>query len=223
MEQRLGKARVYQQAGDSEELIAEAIDSCPVNCIHYVSAEDLETLERERAARAGKVTINNYGSFKRAWVGGGVARPETSAKYYNNAKMGTRCNNCPSKGCKKCPMYGVGENPAYMARLERLNARREASGEAQAEAEQRERAALVDTLMGADFAPVDGQEQLLGVAADAEAALDVLDAEYGLEGGGEAGSLGSDDELEVVGIDLGGAPSAEAALDALWSERVPDE
>ncbi|EOD25956.1 hypothetical protein EMIHUDRAFT_58679, partial [Emiliania huxleyi CCMP1516] len=43
-----GKARVFSQGGDSEDLIDEAIDTCPVNCIHYVSFEDLVTLESER-------------------------------------------------------------------------------------------------------------------------------------------------------------------------------
>ena len=47
----LGKARVFAQGGDSEDLIAEAVESCPVDCIHYVAHEDLVTLEQERAAR----------------------------------------------------------------------------------------------------------------------------------------------------------------------------
>ena len=32
MEDDNGRARVYDQAGDSDDLVAEAIDSCPVNC-----------------------------------------------------------------------------------------------------------------------------------------------------------------------------------------------
>jgi ferredoxin len=36
MEDDFGKARVYQQGGDTVEDIAIAIDTCPVNCIHYV-------------------------------------------------------------------------------------------------------------------------------------------------------------------------------------------
>jgi ferredoxin len=88
MEEEFGKARVFAQGGDFDELIAEAIDSCPVNCIHYVSREDLVTLETERAQK--KVTINNYGNFKRAFTGGTFAREETKAKYYDNAQLGTR-------------------------------------------------------------------------------------------------------------------------------------
>jgi len=86
MEEELGKARVSAQGGDSEELIAEAIDSCPVNCIHYVSLEDLVTLETERGQK--KVTINNYGDFKRAFTGGTFARAETKAAFYDNPKLG---------------------------------------------------------------------------------------------------------------------------------------
>ena len=43
-----GRARAYNQHGDDDDTIQEAIDSCPVNCIHFVSHEDLVTLELER-------------------------------------------------------------------------------------------------------------------------------------------------------------------------------
>jgi ferredoxin len=34
-----GRARVYEQWGDDDETIQIAIDTCPVNCIHYVSRD----------------------------------------------------------------------------------------------------------------------------------------------------------------------------------------
>lgn len=40
-----GTARVIKQWGDTEPMIKEAIDLCPVNCIHYVEREDLAVLE----------------------------------------------------------------------------------------------------------------------------------------------------------------------------------
>ena len=43
-----GRSRVVRQDGDSEELIAEAIDTCPVNCIHWVDYTELRNLEEER-------------------------------------------------------------------------------------------------------------------------------------------------------------------------------
>jgi ferredoxin len=43
-----GRSRVVRQDGDSEELIIEAIDTCPVNCIHWVDYTELKNLEEER-------------------------------------------------------------------------------------------------------------------------------------------------------------------------------
>ncbi|MEL6456588.1 MAG: ferredoxin, partial [Cyanobacteria bacterium J06623_5] len=43
-----GRARVIRQNGDSEELIQEAIDTCPVNCIHQVDYTELRELEKDR-------------------------------------------------------------------------------------------------------------------------------------------------------------------------------
>jgi len=40
-----GRSRALRQDGDSTERIQEAIDTCPVDCIHWVSYEDLPTLE----------------------------------------------------------------------------------------------------------------------------------------------------------------------------------
>ena len=33
--------------------------------------------------------------------------------------MGSRCANCPSRGCKNCPMFGVGLNPEFQKKEER--------------------------------------------------------------------------------------------------------
>jgi ferredoxin len=43
-----GRSRVIGQNGDSEDLIQEAIDTCPVDCIHWVDYTELKTLEEER-------------------------------------------------------------------------------------------------------------------------------------------------------------------------------
>ena len=45
MEPEQGRARAFRQDGDSDELIQEAIDTCPVDCIDWVSFEDLTKLE----------------------------------------------------------------------------------------------------------------------------------------------------------------------------------
>ena len=48
IEDDYGRARVTRQDGDPEELIQEAIDTCPVSCIHWVDYTELKDLERKR-------------------------------------------------------------------------------------------------------------------------------------------------------------------------------
>ncbi|AVH70117.1 ferredoxin [Nostoc sp. 'Lobaria pulmonaria (5183) cyanobiont'] len=43
-----GRSRVVRQDGDGEEIIQEAIDTCPVDCIHWVDYTELKKLEEER-------------------------------------------------------------------------------------------------------------------------------------------------------------------------------
>ncbi|MEC4985957.1 MAG: ferredoxin [Oscillatoria sp. PMC 1068.18] len=43
-----GRSRVTRQDGDTEAEIEEAIDTCPVNCIHWVDYTELKQLEAER-------------------------------------------------------------------------------------------------------------------------------------------------------------------------------
>jgi ferredoxin len=43
-----GRSRVFNQDGNQEETIQEAIDTCPVDCIHWVDYTELKTLEEER-------------------------------------------------------------------------------------------------------------------------------------------------------------------------------
>jgi ferredoxin len=43
-----GRSRVYRQDGDTEDIIQEAIDTCPVDCIHWTDYTELKQLERDR-------------------------------------------------------------------------------------------------------------------------------------------------------------------------------
>lgn len=43
-----GRSRVVRQDGDSEDIIQEAIDTCPVDCIHWVDYTEVKKLEEER-------------------------------------------------------------------------------------------------------------------------------------------------------------------------------
>ena len=45
VDEDLGRARVIRQNGDDLEVVQEAMDTCPVDCMHWVDFEDLERLE----------------------------------------------------------------------------------------------------------------------------------------------------------------------------------
>ncbi|MEB3303104.1 MAG: ferredoxin, partial [Cyanobacteriota bacterium] len=51
VEQEWGRSRVLRQDGDSTERIQEAIDTCPVDCIHWVPYERLSGLQAQRDAQ----------------------------------------------------------------------------------------------------------------------------------------------------------------------------
>ncbi|MDJ0602058.1 MAG: ferredoxin [Crocosphaera sp.] len=48
IESDYGRSRVYNQDGDEEDTIQEAIDTCPVDCIHWVDYTELNQLEEVR-------------------------------------------------------------------------------------------------------------------------------------------------------------------------------
>ena len=43
-----GRSRVIRQDGDLEDVIQEAIDTCPVDCIHWLNYSELKQREAER-------------------------------------------------------------------------------------------------------------------------------------------------------------------------------
>lgn len=130
-----GRARVFQQWGDTEETIQIAIETCPVDCIHYVPYEELEKLEIDRRGqninfKARLVGQGEYGGLGLSHRVGGPNAFTAPQKISGN--MGSRCNNCPSRGCKTCPMFGVGKNPEFerkeqerKARIERARVQRQ--------------------------------------------------------------------------------------------------
>mmetsp|Transcript_532 Transcript_532/g.1210 ORF Transcript_532/g.1210 Transcript_532/m.1210 type:complete len:405 (-) Transcript_532:216-1430(-) len=125
MEGEHGRARVFQQWGDDEETIAVAIQTCPVDCIHYVPYDELKRLEIERRDqninfKARLVNQGEYNSGSGAKYGGGALFTDQQVISGN---MGSRCNNCPSRGCKNCPMFGVGLNPEFQKKEEKRKER----------------------------------------------------------------------------------------------------
>jgi ferredoxin len=128
MEDYLGRARVFQQWGDDDETIKIAIETCPVDCIHYVPYEELKALEIQRRDqninfKARLVNQGEYGGDYGHRVGVGSTKFTSAPKISGN--LGTRCNNCPTRGCANCPMYGVGNNPEFKRKEEARKRRNE--------------------------------------------------------------------------------------------------
>ena len=134
MDNEHGRARAFRQGGDSDDVINEAISSCPVDCIWYVTWDDLLILEEERkyvrinnqARLVSGSNIESTGYFgKGGWgVYANDDRPLGASQASVMQNGGSRCNNCPGKGCYECPLYPVGEHPTYLARLEKKAARK---------------------------------------------------------------------------------------------------
>ena len=134
MHEEHGRARVFNQWGDDEETIQVAIETCPVDCIHYVPYDELVRLEKDRRDqninfKARLVSQAEYGGAALSHLAGGAV--QFSAPQEISGNMGSRCNNCPSRGCRTCPMFGVGKNPEYerkekerKARIERARLQR---------------------------------------------------------------------------------------------------
>ena len=51
VEPNYGRSRVIRQDGDSSECLQEAIDTCPVDCIHWVDFEQLPELQEHLAGQ----------------------------------------------------------------------------------------------------------------------------------------------------------------------------
>lgn len=125
-----GRARVFQQWGDDDETIQIAIQTCPVDCIHYIPYDELVALEEDRRnqninpkGRLVSQSENGNGLSHRVGGANSFTAPQIIS---GNAR--SRCSNCPSRGCKDCPMYGVGKNPEFerkeQQRMERIERRK---------------------------------------------------------------------------------------------------
>jgi ferredoxin len=112
MQQDHGRARVFQQWGDDDETIQIAIETCPVDCIHYVPFEELVHLEKERRNQNINFKARLVSQAENAMMRGGGSNAFTGPQRISGDTR-ARCANCPSRGCADCPMYGVGKNPEF--------------------------------------------------------------------------------------------------------------
>ena len=114
MEDAHGRARSFNQEGDDDDTVAEAIATCPVDCIHYVPWDELVKLERERE---GVMTTYN---FKGRLVGNeGLTSTQGAGRALLDISTNhaMRCQNCPTNQCPDCPMFAVSTETAEATAL----------------------------------------------------------------------------------------------------------
>ncbi len=80
-----GRARVIRQDGDSEALVQEAMDTCPVDCIHRVDYTELKQLERDRLTQV--IPVVGFPVDKAVIA---VQRRRRNAKLHSHRKQGSR-------------------------------------------------------------------------------------------------------------------------------------
>lgn len=122
-----GRARSYYQASTPE--VSEAVAACPVNCIKFVSFDELKELETSRDIGDGRTDHKHLG---REMTPLHVSRRSSDASHksswYHHLK--NKCSSdkmCPQRGCYDCPMYAnLGDNPFFQKKnreAERIRAK----------------------------------------------------------------------------------------------------
>lgn len=106
MEPENGRARVFEQWGDDETTIEIAMETCPVDCIHYVTYPDLVQLEIQRREQYINVLAGLVSRAERGARDSGFM--STTPKGFGNRKF-TNAPNIKRGGYEA-------DNPELMAK-----------------------------------------------------------------------------------------------------------
>lgn len=114
-----GRARTFNQRMSVD--VEQAIDSCPVSCMHHVSYQELSAFETARDERDSRVDPKNFEQGYTPiplYVAGIDSDVNRRSSCYHTLKF--KCfmsTNCPQKGCFDCPFYQKpGGNPFFVAK-----------------------------------------------------------------------------------------------------------
>jgi ferredoxin len=120
-----GRARTFSQRPKSQDIVS-AVSTCPVDCMHYVSYEELKELETARDDGDGREDHRHFGvSEARGYVERKplhVQRRESDANHRSSwyHYLKDKCCKsaaCPERGCFDCPAYKSGSNPFFQDRV----------------------------------------------------------------------------------------------------------
>jgi ferredoxin len=111
-----GRARTFVQKIGRD--VEQAVDACPVNCMHRVSFQELSTFETARDEGDGKTQHGLSKAHIPLHVAGMDSDRNRRSSWYHTLKA--RCStssSCPQKGCFACPSFGnSGDNPFFKAK-----------------------------------------------------------------------------------------------------------
>eukprot|EP00534_Pseudo-nitzschia_fraudulenta_P003116 CAMPEP_0201136556 /NCGR_PEP_ID=MMETSP0850-20130426/54946_1 /ASSEMBLY_ACC=CAM_ASM_000622 /TAXON_ID=183588 /ORGANISM="Pseudo-nitzschia fraudulenta, Strain WWA7" /LENGTH=579 /DNA_ID=CAMNT_0047407865 /DNA_START=148 /DNA_END=1887 /DNA_ORIENTATION=+ len=113
-----GRARTFsQRVGEDVE---QAVDACPVSCMHRVGFQELSTFETARdggETQDGKQFAPKSVHIPLHVAGMDSDRNRRSSWYHSLKAKCVTSSDCPQKGCYDCPCYrNPGENPFFIAK-----------------------------------------------------------------------------------------------------------
>jgi len=122
-----GRARTFEQRHAPD--VKQAVASCPVNCMHSVTFEELKEYEIARDEGDGRSDHRHLGHRRGPtplYVAGIDSDNNHRTSWYHTLKG--KCvtsSQCPQKGCFECPRFSKpGDNPYFQKHMEEDNHRR---------------------------------------------------------------------------------------------------
>mmetsp|Transcript_6602 Transcript_6602/g.11398 ORF Transcript_6602/g.11398 Transcript_6602/m.11398 type:complete len:586 (+) Transcript_6602:116-1873(+) len=109
-----GRARTFHQRSGPD--IDQAVEACPVACMHHVSYQELKEFETARDEGDGRTDHRHLGKAHTPLHVAGIDSDNNHrSSWYHTLKQ--KClvsSECPQKGCYDCPKYSVpGGNPFF--------------------------------------------------------------------------------------------------------------
>ena len=113
-----GRARTFHQRSAPD--VDQAVEACPVSCMHPVSFQELTEFETARDEGDGRTDHRHLGHRRGhtpLHVAGIDSDNNHRSSWYHTLKQ--KClvsSDCPQKGCYDCPKFNnPGENPYFIA------------------------------------------------------------------------------------------------------------
>ena len=97
--------------------VEQAVDACPVSCMHRVSFDELKNCETARDADASSHFEKRVGHIPVHVAGIDSDRNRRTSLYHTMKARCAMSSSCPQKGCFDCPSFrNKGENPYFIAK-----------------------------------------------------------------------------------------------------------